>query len=252
METTVSLASTGILTQRDYDEQQLVKNGKDDSLDRNAFLTLLTTQLQNQNPLDPMKNEEFVAQLAQFSQLEGITNMSTSLSDVADVIRSDRIMTGANLVGKSVFAATGRIDTDGQTPSAIEVDLPYGAEQVDVGIYDATSGALLRSIVAGPQSAGVLEMTWDGRRADGTVVPPGSYIIRGTKTVGGNSTEIQPSTYATVKTVSWDSQAADLSLNLSGGAVLPLANVTRIGQASAPVTTAQAESASTQTAQSEE
>ena len=129
METTVSLASTGILTQRDYDEQQLVKNGKDDSLDRNAFLTLLTTQLQNQNPLDPMKNEEFVAQLAQFSQLEGITNMSTSLSDVADVIRSDRIMTGANLVGKSVFAATGRIDTDGQTPSAIEVDLPYGAEQ---------------------------------------------------------------------------------------------------------------------------
>ena len=54
------------------------------------------------------------------------------------------------------------------------------------------------------------------------------------------------------KTVSWDSQAADLSLNLSGGAVLPLANVTRIGQASAPVTTAQAESASTQTAQIEE
>jgi len=52
--------------------------------------------------------------------------------------------------------------------------------------------------------------------------------------------------------VSWDSQAADLSLNLSGGAVLPLANVTRIGQASAPVTTAQAESASTQTAQIEE
>ena len=107
METTVSLASTGILTQRDYDEQQLVKNGRDDSLDRNAFLTLLTTQLQNQNPLDTMKNEEFVAQLAQFSQLEGITNMSTSLSDVADVIRSDRIMTGANLVGKSVFCSHG-------------------------------------------------------------------------------------------------------------------------------------------------
>ncbi|NBS13028.1 MAG: hypothetical protein EBS77_10270, partial [Gammaproteobacteria bacterium] len=59
METTVSLAATGILTQREYDEQQLVKNAKEDGLDRNAFLTLLTTQLQNQNPLDPMKNEEF-------------------------------------------------------------------------------------------------------------------------------------------------------------------------------------------------
>lgn len=252
MDTTISLASTGILTQREYDEDQLVKTAKEDGLDRNAFLTLLTTQLQNQNPLDPMKNEEFVAQLAQFSQLEGITNMSTSLTDVADVIRSDRIMTGANLVGKTVFAQTGRIDTDGQSPSTIEVDLPFGAEQVDVGIYDAVSGGLVRSIVAGPQSSGVLQMTWDGRRADGTPVPPGSYVIRGTKTVGGNAAEIRPATYATVKTVSWDSQAADLNLNLSGGVVLPLANVTRIGQPPAPVTTASAESVSTQTAQIEE
>ena len=103
METDISFANTGILTKQEYDEANLVKTARDDGLDRNAFLTLLTTQLQNQNPLDPMKNEQFVAQLAQFSQLEGITNMSTSLSDVADVIRSDRIMTGANLVGKSVL-----------------------------------------------------------------------------------------------------------------------------------------------------
>jgi flagellar basal-body rod modification protein FlgD len=50
-------------------------------LDRNAFLRLFTTQLQNQNPLDPMKNEAFVAQLAQFSTLEATTAMSSSLSD---------------------------------------------------------------------------------------------------------------------------------------------------------------------------
>ena len=103
MNTDISLASTGILTKQEYEESQLLSSS-DDELDRNAFLKLLTTQLQNQNPLDPMKNEAFVAQLAQFSQLEGITNMSTSLTDVADVIRSDRIMTGANMVGKSVFA----------------------------------------------------------------------------------------------------------------------------------------------------
>ena len=149
METDISFASTGILTKQEYDEANLVKTARDDGLDRNAFLTLLTTQLQNQNPLDPMKNEQFVAQLAQFSQLEGITNMSTSLSDVADVIRSDRIMTGANLVGKSVFGQTGRITTDGQSASAIEFNLPYGADQVEVGIYDPVSGALMRSMVVG-------------------------------------------------------------------------------------------------------
>lgn len=226
----ISLANTGILTTQEYDEANLVKTARDDGLDRNAFLTLLTTQLQNQNPLDPMKNEQFVAQLAQFSQLEGITNMSTSLSDVADVIRSDRIMTGANLVGKSVFGQTGRVSTDGQSASAIEFDLPYGADQVEVGIYDPVSGALMRSIVVGPQSSGTLNIAWDGRRADGTAVPAGSYIIRGNVVVGGSSQQTVPSTYSRVETVSWDALNADLNLNLAGGAVIPMAQVTRIGQ----------------------
>lgn len=230
METDISFASTGILTKQEYDEANLVKAARDDGLDRNAFLTLLTTQLQNQNPLDPMKNEQFVAQLAQFSQLEGITNMSTSLSDVADVIRSDRIMTGANLVGKSVFGQTGRITTDGQSASAIEFNLPYGADQVEVGIYDPVSGALMRSMVVGPQSSGTLNITWDGRKADGTAAQAGSYIVRGNVVVSGKSEAVVPSTYSRVETVSWDALNNDLNLNLAGGAVIPMDQVTRIGQ----------------------
>ena len=230
MDTNISLASTGILTKQEFDESNLVKTARDDGLDRNAFLTLLTTQLQNQNPLDPMKNEQFVAQLAQFSQLEGITNMDTSLKDVADVIRSDRIMSGANLVGKSIFGQTGRISTDGQTASDIEFDLPYGADQVEVGIYDPTSGALVRSIVVGPQNSGTFTMAWDGRRADGTQAASGSYIIRVNVVVGGNSETVTPSTYQRVKTVSWDALNSDLNLNLASGVSIPMAQVARIGQ----------------------
>ena len=237
MNTDFSFANAGILTKQDYDESQLVKEAGEDDLDRNAFLTLLTTQLQNQNPLDPMKNEAFVAQLAQFSQLEGITNMSTSLTEVADVMRSDRILAGANLVGKSVFAQTGRITTDGQTPSQIEVDLPYGADQVDVGIYDLTSGALLRSIVVGPQSSGVMQANWDGRQANGSEVPAGTYAIRANVTRGGASETVVPVTYAKVDTVSWDALNADLNLNLQGGGSLPLAQITRLGQPLQAVTT---------------
>ena len=230
METDISFATTGILTKQEYDEANLVKTARDDGLDRNAFLTLLTTQLKNQNPLDPMKNEQFVAQLAQFSQLEGITNMSTSLSDVADVIRSDRIMTGANLVGKSVFGQTGRITTDGQSASAIEFNLPYGADQVEVGIYDPVSGALMRSMVVGPQSSGTLNIAWDGRKADGTAAQAGSYIVRGNVVVSGKSEAVVPSTYSRVETVSWDALNNDLNLNLAGGAMIPMDQVTRIGQ----------------------
>lgn len=209
MDTEISLASTGTLTKREYDESQLLKSSEDE-LDRSAFLTLLTTQLQNQNPLDPMKNEAFVAQLAQFSQLEGITNMSTSLNDVADVIRSDRIMSGANLVGKSVFAQTGRIITDGLNSSAIELDLPYGAEQVDLGIYDPTSGTLVRSIVSGPQTSGIAKFQWDGRYGDGSVAASGDYLIRATATVNGSATTMSPSTFSKVETVSWDPRSINV------------------------------------------
>lgn len=229
MNTDISLASTGILTKQEYEESQLLSSS-DDELDRNAFLKLLTTQLQNQNPLDPMKNEAFVAQLAQFSQLEGITNMSTSLTDVADVIRSDRIMTGANMVGKSVFGQTGRISTDGETTSQIEVYLPYGAEQVNLGIYDINSGALIRSIVSGPQSSGTASFGWDGRMADGRPAPAGDYVIRGTANIDGAATDVNPSTFAKVETVSWDAQSANLNLNLSGGVTLPISEVSRIGE----------------------
>ena len=229
MNTDISLASTGTLTKQEYDESQLLRSA-DDELDRSAFLKLLTTQLQNQNPLDPMKNEAFVAQLAQFSQLEGITNMSTSLTDVADVIRSDRIMTGANLVGKSVFGQTGRISTDGQSASQIEVYLPYGAEQVELGIYDMNSGALIRSIVSGPRGSGTASFGWDGRMADGTSAPVGDYIIRGSAVIDGAATDVYPSTFAKVQTVSWDAQTSNLSLNLAGGVTLPISQVSRIGE----------------------
>lgn len=229
MNSELSLASTGTLTTREYEESKLLQSA-DSELDRNAFLKLLTTQLQNQNPLDPMENEAFVAQLAQFSQLEGITNMSTSLTDVADVIRSDRIMTGAGLVGKSVFGQTGRISTDGQTSSIIEVALPYGAEQVDIGIYDPVSGALLRSIVSGPQGSGVAEFAWDGRLSDGTSASAGAYLIRASATIDGAASDVVPSTFSTVETVSWDAQTSNLSLNLAGGVVLPMSQVTRIGE----------------------
>ena len=76
-----AVAATTYLTSDQYADQQMMANSGDDELGRDAFLTLLTTQLTNQNPLDPMDNEAFVAQLAQFSSVEGIKGMQTSLRE---------------------------------------------------------------------------------------------------------------------------------------------------------------------------
>jgi len=71
-----------------------------ESMGQTEFLKLFTTQLQNQNPLDPVKNEAFVAQLAQFSQLEATTNMSTSLNNMVSSMSGERMLSGAALIGK--------------------------------------------------------------------------------------------------------------------------------------------------------
>jgi flagellar basal-body rod modification protein FlgD len=88
--------------------------------------------------------------------------------------------------------------------------------------------------VVGPQSSGTLGLAWDGRKADGTAAQAGSYLVRGNVVVGGKAEPVVPSTYSRVETVSWDAFNADLNLNLAGGAVIPMGQVTRIGQEADP------------------
>lgn len=229
MNTETSLSNLGILTKAEHDERQLVVEDRDDGLDRNAFLTLLTTQLQNQNPLDPMENEAFVAQLAQFSQLEATTQMSSSLEAMSKSQQADRIMQGASLVGKRVLANTGLILADGKNPSALELELDSGADQVEVGIYD-DAGNKIRGFVVGPQTPGKKEFAWDGRLENGTLAPAGSYEIRAAIQSGGNREIVTPRTYAPVRSVGWNPTSSDLNLNFDRNISIPLTELSRISE----------------------
>ena len=73
------ISATQILTTTQYEEEQLTRDSSNDDMGRDAFLKLFTTQLNNQDPLSPMENEAFVAQLAQFSTLEANYDMRLSL-----------------------------------------------------------------------------------------------------------------------------------------------------------------------------
>ena len=102
-----NITSSSFLTTDQYADQQIEALSGEDELGRDAFLTLLTTQLTNQNPLDPMDNEAFVAQLAQFSSVEGIKGMQTSLETMVTGMRQEQMLTGANLVGKKSGCSRG-------------------------------------------------------------------------------------------------------------------------------------------------
>ena len=230
MESTISLANTGILTQQEYEDSNLVVDSRDDGMDRNAFLTLLTTQLQSQNPLDPMKNEEFVAQLAQFSQLEATYGMSASLEEMAKSQRSEQLMQGAVLVGKDVFAQTGLISTDGENASELHFDLPNGADQLEIGIFDASSNQRIRNMVIGPQQPGTAELAWDGKLSGGVSAPAGQYIVRASVTQSGVTAPITPKTYSSVKSIGWDASTAELNVDFGNNISLPISSVNRVGQ----------------------
>lgn len=230
MNPTVSLDQLGIQTKADYEESQLVVDKGDDGLDRNAFLTLLTTQLQNQNPLDPMENEAFVAQLAQFSQLEATTQMSTSLESMAAQQRSDRILAGASLVGQQVLAETGLLKVDGESGASMELELPTGADQVEFGIYDVETNQKLRDFVVGPQTAGQKTFNWDGRLANGEFAPEGTYTVRASIVQGTNSSPMVPMTMSPVRSIGWDAATSDLNVNFDGDVSLPLSEISRVGR----------------------
>ncbi len=134
----------------------------DRDLGQKDFLTLLTAQLQNQDPFKPMENGEFLAQMAQFSTVQGIENVNTTLGGISNQIGSNRIATGSSLLGQQVMVpgALARADESGAVHGA--VDLPNAATEVRVIYTNAETGAVLHRQDLGPQPAGMVGFSWEG------------------------------------------------------------------------------------------
>ncbi len=136
-----------------------------DQLGQEDFLKLMTTQLQNQDPFAPMENGEFIAQMAQFSTVTGITSMDESLKNVAAKLGETRIATAANMLGHSVLVpgTIARADDDGSVNGVI--DLPSAATNVNV-VFKSQNGEILDTINLGNQSSGLVGFAWHGAPKD--------------------------------------------------------------------------------------
>jgi flagellar basal-body rod modification protein FlgD len=190
------------------------------------FLRLFTTQLNNQDPTDPVKNEAFVAQLAQFSQLEATTNMSISLGALASSLASNQITGSANLIGKSVSVPGGPAQlVSGQTVNAT-IGLPQGADGVTLQVYDS-AGKLVSTQTAGPQTAGDMLFSWNGQDDTGNALPTGNYRFVANAVVQGKNTTPTVSTMVSVLGVSQNADKS-ITLQVTGGKTIMLSDVTKI------------------------
>ena len=216
--------TTNILSQF---QSQPEPETKSNELGKDEFLTLLVTQMENQNPLEPQDNGEFIAQLAQFSSLEGIDNLNDTMGSFVSSYQSGMALEATALVGRKV-----QVDTDeawmqqGELFTGV-VQLPVSSPDVRLSIYDS-SGQLVRNVNMGSQPAKDHDLMWDGLNNDGEPLPSGLYTVKAEAQIDGKMEQLNTLLGANVNSVTQGSNAGGTTLNLAGIGKVPIEDVKTI------------------------
>lgn len=214
-------------TSQAANEALMTKAGTTGGMGQKDFLTLFTTQLKCQDPLDPVKNEAFVAQLAQFSQLEATTTMSDTLKSYVDSMSGERMMSSTSMIGKSVSVADAPAVMQAGKSAQGFVSLPQGAEGVKLQVFN-DKGQQVATQTLGPQPIGNMPWIWDGSGDSGAKVPDGNYFFKATIVSQGKTSNPSVNVLSTVIGVN---QQADktILLEVAGGKSVKMSDVQRIG-----------------------
>ena len=200
------------------------------ALGKDAFLQLLVTQLKNQNPLDPQDNSAFVAQLAQFSSLEGITTLNDTVNSLSGGLQSSQALQASSLVGRSVIVQTGEayVDPASEKPFNGTVVVKDADSKPTITITDA-DGEVVRTIEMGSQKAGNADFTWDGKDDDGVLLDKGSYTFTASSKTDTGTTALTTYLPATVNSVTLSKTGGEIMLNLAGLGSIGMSKVQTIG-----------------------
>jgi len=197
---------------------------KSESLGQADFLRLMTEQLQHQDPLNPMENSEFLGQLAQFSTVQGIQGLQTSMDSFGNSMATDQMLRGAALVGRSVLVPSAKMSL-GSEGNVNGVVAAPDAGTVTFEITDP-NGVSVRKITVQAEKAGEVAFEWDGKDASGNRLAAGTYGV--TATIGSGETKKDLSTYVESRVDSVTVGSDGVFLDLAGLGTAPLDYVLRI------------------------
>jgi flagellar basal-body rod modification protein FlgD len=172
-------------------------------LGQEDFLALMIQQLRNQDPLKPMENGEFIGQMAQFSTVSGIADMSKSLAGLTE-------------------ASSGSFS--GTKPLSGAVELPYGTSSAVVRVY-SNSGELLRELPLGSQEAGLSNFTWDGTMSNGQPAPAGRYKLTAAIESPAGDTALTTYLASKVESVTLAGDGSGSQIRTDSGATVRLSQV---------------------------
>ncbi|PJI49542.1 MAG: flagellar hook assembly protein FlgD [Pseudomonas sp.] len=199
------------------------------NLGKDEFLKLLVAQMNNQDPMSPQENGEFIAQLAQFSTVEGIQSLNTSMDSVLSNYQSSQALQASSLVGRKVIVPTEKSVVDTAETFKGTYTLPVTTSNSWVNIYD-DSGTLVNRVDMGQQTAGNVSFMWDGKDSSGNLMPPGRYKFEAQTNYEGKTYGLTTFLPANVDSVTLGQNGGELTLNLAGLGSIGLSKVQIIGQ----------------------
>ncbi len=200
---------------------------------QSTFLQLLVTQLQNQDPTNPMDSAQMTSQLAQINMVSGISQLNTTLSSLQSQLSATQQLQASSLIGKDVLAPGSMITVASGAASGFGVQLGSAASNVTVSIKNS-SGATVQTLNLGAESAGTVPITWNAESSSGSTVPDGNYTISvnatsAPTTTGGAATSVSATALAVSEVTSVIQQSGGtVGVTLSGGNTVSVGSIADI------------------------
>jgi flagellar basal-body rod modification protein FlgD len=197
--------------------------------DTDKFMTLLVTQLKNQDPLNPLDNAQVTSQLAQLQTVTGVNKLNETLETLKSSYQSSESMQATNLIGHGVLVEGNTLKLNGGK-SVFGVDLATAADNVQVVVTDPRTGKDVATIDLGAAEAGAMPLAWDGSSdaVDAATLGDGKYSFRVIATRGGQPlTDVKALTLDTVASVSTNAKDG-VKLNLAGAGSISLNEIHQV------------------------
>ena len=192
------------------------------------FLTLMLAQLKNQDPTSPVDSSTFLTQLAQLSEVQGITSLNTSFSALSSSFSAGQAMQASSLLGHHalVNSSTAQLPAGGAVTGTVNV--PQTTSSVVLSITDG-GGNVVRTLGLGAQSAGAAGFSWDGKLSNGSAAPAGTYTLS-VQYAGQTKTSTAATTAVNgiVESVSMGAGSTGMTLNVAGVGSVPFSSLQQI------------------------
>ena len=170
----MSVSLDGVSFLQETEGPEFIQPGDKTNLGKDAFLKLLVAQMENQDPLNPQSNEEFIAQLSQFTQVEQLLNLNENFDALYMAMNSVNNTSMTQLLGKDVVYVGDTFTYSGEGSVKLHYDAEAATSTSNITIYDQDGSVVYAgSVGALKQGEGFIE--WDGKDVNGVLAPEGTY-----------------------------------------------------------------------------